>query len=65
MAGEGFGWSWKNQTGEKRWDGPGAFSACLVTPNKSMILNPEPFLTKTNLDFSAVCRASGINIPYF
>ena len=61
MVGEEFGLRWKNQTGEIKWDGPGAYSSCLVTnhKNQSALLNPEPFLTKTNLEYSAICRASG------
>ena len=64
MAGGGFGARWKNETGKHRWTGPGTFSACLVTSdaNKSVQLNPEPFRQynqKTNLNYSAICRASG------
>ena len=62
-AGEGFNLPWENVTeGEKlQWDGPGAHSACLITNHSvpTVLRNPEPFKTRTNLHYQAICRTSG------
>ena len=55
-------YKWENVTGSEKlqWDGPGAFSACLITNHSLTVLrNPEPFKTQTNLHYEAICRASG------
>ena len=62
-AGEGLNMPWENVTeGEKlQWDGPGAHSACLITNHSvlTVLRNPEPFKTNTNLHYQAICRTPG------
>ena len=61
MAGEGLGLRWNDNTESDKWTGPGSFSVCLATgnENKSVIMNPKPFKTETNLENSAICRTAG------
>ena len=61
-------YKWENVSDSEKlqWDGPGAFSACLITNHSgpTVVRNPEPFKTKTNLQYQAICRASGNMINY-
>ena len=40
-AGEGLGFTSKSETGKRKWTGPGAFSACLVTQDVHRNADPN------------------------